>query len=81
MMGNKSDKAARLHHNQVDNARAKKLGTEVQRIISFEVNKAGIKARLEAKRQQFIIAGMVFLIGLGLVLFGLAYIVGVVLYG
>jgi hypothetical protein len=80
-MGNKNQKVIETHHRQIDNARLKKLDKEVQRIIIFEVNKMGIKASVEAQREQFILAVLVFMLGLMLVFFGLLYIAGVLLYG
>lgn len=70
-----------LHHKQQAVAREKKASRAENRRYSFEVNRASIKARVEADREYLAVGALVFLIGLILVVFGLIYVIGIIRYG
>lgn len=80
-MGDKNQEKINLHHSQVNQARGKKAQRAFDRRIVFEFNRAGIKARVEASREYVVVCVLVFLAGLMLIVFGLAYLTGAILYG
>lgn len=80
-MGNKNHETVNKHHTQVDESRRRKAGEEESRRVAFVINRANIKVQVETDRQYIINCFVVFLTGLMLLVFGLAYIAGVILYG
>ncbi len=80
-MGDKNQKTIDKHHGQVDKSRDKKAQRILHRRIVFEINRAGIKARVEASREYVVACVLVFLSGLIQIVFGLAYLIGGILYG
>tara|TARA_R100000789_G_C2880773_1_gene114401 strand:+ start:238 stop:480 length:243 start_codon:yes stop_codon:yes gene_type:complete len=80
-MGNKATQTIKKHHTQVDKAREKKKQKVERRKYTFEFNRAGIKAKVETDRENAIASVLIFLMGLMLIVVGLAYIMGAILYG
>lgn len=70
-----------LHHRQVNAGRARKAERAEHRSYVFEFNRAGIRIKIEADRQYLAACALVFLMGLILMVSGLFYIVGAILYG
>ena len=69
------------HHNQVDKSRAKKIEKKEQRTLNFQITRANIKIEVTAKREYLLACTLVFIIGMLLIVFSLAYIIGASLYG
>lgn len=80
-MGVKNQKTVNTHHAQVDKKRQRRDSKKKERRIAFEINRAHIKVKVETERAYFFNCVLVFTAGLGLIIFALVYIVGVILYG
>lgn len=68
MSNSQSQKAIALHHNQVDNARSRKLTKAKQRRYLFEMNRNGIKIRVETDKERLVLCILTFLLGVLLLL-------------
>ncbi len=80
-MGDKNRKRKNLEHQQRDNRVIRQAVKAEHHRVTFEINRAGIKARVETDRQHAMFAVLVFLIGLASVSLGLAYVIMAILYG
>lgn len=81
MSNHRSIKSILLSFRQRSMAKLRKEEKAMQRNVSFEINRARIKAKVESDRDYLARATLVFLTGLLLVVFGMAYVIGAILYG
>lgn len=74
-------KAILLHHKQAKAGPARKAERAESRRIKFEFNRAEIRIKVDAERQYLATCALVFLMGLILMVSGLFYLAGAILYG